>query len=417
MATAAATTEPLHDPRQYVRRRGVAVFDAHVEKDQKGKVVRKFSRADLEEIARECNRRAAQGSYCPLTLGHTDPDQPDESKQPPVVGYAKDWRVAYSRRLGRWVIEADFYVKRERWREAQGYPRVSVELWPADRFFDPVALLRRTPQRDLGQWTYARGASGNAVIRYSMDQKGKTMDEHDEDEGGLAGLEDEADEAPLDEGADAPPGDAPADAGPADHEIAEHFAKHCAGYPHMDRLVKRYAMPAPGAEAASAPPPAPPAPAAPAHDPAAPPDAHEEPETYAMAMPSATNGALPAPAAGKDDAESYAKKAERLAYGKAKAREAVASLASEGFNVPADEEERMARMEPLQRKQRYEEIRRYWRKAPVGGAPVPVAGAAPAAKRSIADMGEAELKLAVHYMKSGLPWEKAARKAMRESGK
>jgi hypothetical protein len=144
------------------------IFDEHVEVyhvDEKGepcaptdrgakKVVRRFSRKELKEIAARCNARTRTGALTPLSLGHTDPDQPDEAKQPRLVGYAKNFKVRKQskRRGGKWVLCADFFVKQAHLEEARTFPRVSIELWPEDKVIDPIALLRRTPQRDLAQW-------------------------------------------------------------------------------------------------------------------------------------------------------------------------------------------------------------------------------------------------------------------------
>lgn len=146
---------------------GVNVFDAHEERAPDGTLLRKFGRGDLEEIARNCNARDEQGNLCPLTIGHTL-DNPSEPVQPEHVGYARRFAVGWDYRLQRYVIRATYYLRKEDADRAKTYPRTSVELWGKDRFFDPIALLRRTPQRDLGQWTYSRN-SHQEKLRYSMD--------------------------------------------------------------------------------------------------------------------------------------------------------------------------------------------------------------------------------------------------------
>jgi flagellar motility protein MotE (MotC chaperone) len=145
----------------------VPVFDEHTEKNPKtGKVLARFDKPRLEKIAEICNRRDAQGNLCPLTLGHTLDDAP-ESEQPDIVGYARKFRVSWDNLLKRYVIRANYYVRRSAFAEAKKYPRTSVELWPEDEFFDPIALIKKTPKRDLGQWIY-RKRTGKTVLRYAM---------------------------------------------------------------------------------------------------------------------------------------------------------------------------------------------------------------------------------------------------------
>src|SRR4051812_45335338 len=140
----------LGDPAKFVREPDVAVFDEHVEKGKGGKVVRKFDRAALEEIARNCNARDAGGTPCPITIGHTDPEEADERKQPEIVGYARNFRVRFDGRLSRWTLRSDYYLFKGKYAYARTFTRTSVELWESDHLLDPIALLRRTPQRDLG---------------------------------------------------------------------------------------------------------------------------------------------------------------------------------------------------------------------------------------------------------------------------
>lgn len=228
------------------------VFDEHTD-ERKGKSVRRFTRADLDEIARRCNVRDRKGQCCPLTLGHTRDDAP-EKDQPEIVGYARNFRVAYDERLGRHVIRADYYLRRDRAREAREYPNVSVEYWPDGRFFDPIALLRRTPQRDLGQWTYHRKQAGTAaVIRYAMGDKpvaDEREDEREEDKG-PAGPPDK-DAPPPDEGrAEGDPdgeGDRREDEPerPGDPDVEPEFHQKVmkcirGQYKHLDRMHEDYA--------------------------------------------------------------------------------------------------------------------------------------------------------------------------------
>lgn len=216
----------------------VAVFDEHADRDKGGKVVRKFTREDLEEIARRTNARDARGQPCPLTLGHTRDEAP-EPEQPEIVGYARNFRVRYDDRLGRHTIRADYYLRKDRASEARGYPRTSVELWPTDKFFDPIALIRRTPRRDLGQWTYGRSRGATAPpIRYAMgeapvaDRYTPKRFENDDD------VDRDGPPARKD------PTDAPdaADDGKGDDDFHARCDKYVKmRYPHLDKIHEEYA--------------------------------------------------------------------------------------------------------------------------------------------------------------------------------
>lgn len=162
-----ATTADIPDftnATQWERRPGVNVFDEHERKltrrkkvdgkDVDESVTVQFKKHDLEQIAAECNERDRTGNFCALSLGHTLDGRP-EIEQPPHVGYARQFYVAYDNTLKRYVIRATYYIRRDRLGAAVEFPRTSVEYWHDRKFFDPIALLRRTPARDLGQWTYA----------------------------------------------------------------------------------------------------------------------------------------------------------------------------------------------------------------------------------------------------------------------
>ncbi len=241
----------LPDPRYFVRKPGVVVFDAHEERNKAGKLIRKFSKKDLEKIAAQCNKRDATGQLSPLALGHTDPDEKDEEKQPPGVGYARGYAVAYSPRLKKWVIQTSFYIRKEAYPKAKTFPRVSIELWPGkEPIIDPIALLRRTPQRDLGQWTYQKGdpraplgvsshysRAGKPVLRYSMESQPMA---------GANPWDDTAAEPAMpEEGIDNPTGEPGSAPTPEEHET---YARHCASHPLAMKMAKHYEMQEPAGE-------------------------------------------------------------------------------------------------------------------------------------------------------------------------
>jgi len=135
----------------------VPILDEHVLTARDGDVEAVVDAAFLEDVADNCNGRfAATGDAVPLVIGHTVPDAP-ESEQPPIVGYATNFRVGDFNDTGRQAIYCDFHVRRERESALRDYPRRSVELWVRKREIDPISLLgATTPERDLGILRYSR---------------------------------------------------------------------------------------------------------------------------------------------------------------------------------------------------------------------------------------------------------------------
>lgn len=189
----------------------VAIFDAHDEFDERktikddvtgedkpnpeyGKVKRRFDAKKLNEIAANCNRRFKRtGDACPITLGHTRQGEP-EANQPDITGYALNFRVGRYGPEQKIAILSDFYVIPELESEFLKHPRRSVELFPNDDVFDPIAVLKRTPERDLGLITaYQRRTNAKRYVarldgrpvRYSMEEANKMpepigLSEHDQ---------------------------------------------------------------------------------------------------------------------------------------------------------------------------------------------------------------------------------------------
>lgn len=152
---------------EYAKIDGVPIFDEHSEFDKKGNLLRKFSRTELQHIADACNNRErTTGDLSPLGPGHTRDDVASEEDQPAVFGYARNYRVGTfgpEKKLG---LLCDWHVqKRIRTKSGQtvdgveyakSFPRRSVELWPDSMTIDWIALLRRSPMRDLGLLAYSR---------------------------------------------------------------------------------------------------------------------------------------------------------------------------------------------------------------------------------------------------------------------
>ncbi len=153
----------------------VNVFDEHEAIDPATGARYPIDKARLETIAGVMNARDKK-QPCPLTRGHTVPHQYDdngklirpsgEHEQPITFGYGREYKVAYDDTLERHVIRGSLWLDKQHSEEAKTYPRISVEFWPQQNEFAPIALLRRTPKRDLGQWIYSRRGP---CLRYSLE--------------------------------------------------------------------------------------------------------------------------------------------------------------------------------------------------------------------------------------------------------
>jgi hypothetical protein len=227
------------DPERFELCPGIVIFDEH-EEDEIGKDGKKtgkkriFDRAMLTKIAARCNARVSKrNDMSPITLGHTIKGAP-EKDQPPIVGLVGNFQVARfgpEKTLG---VVADFYMRRDRGgaKLLEEYPRRSVELWDdgpeSEWFFDPIAILKRTPMRDLGLTLYERPTHGRT--RYAREYA-------------MADLENTA----------VPTKDPLTSAGVADDAAAnmdadhEAYMKHCYGHPmaakYYSSMCKKYGMP------------------------------------------------------------------------------------------------------------------------------------------------------------------------------
>lgn len=303
------TLDRFEDERFYVKKPNVGLFDEHVEeflrpvcdehgnpvKDASGeiqreKVVHKFSKDVLEKIASRCNARDAAGDFCPITIGHTikDPQAPEKS-QPEPVGVARNWRTEWDEPHAKWMLKADLYFRREKYAEAETYPRTSVELWPNHYEIDPVAIIRRTPKRDTGSWAYSldNGSYSQHFSRFdSRTGRPVTVLQYSRFEEPY--MADMPPETEMDNNTDAT-------TGPSDEERDMQFMRDCVphmhaihSHPDFEHVSKRYARteepePEPGADGA------------PVGEPSATPaeDAAKAEPIQNAAYPSATNGGLP----------------------------------------------------------------------------------------------------------------------------
>lgn len=149
----------------FIVRDNVPILDEHVLKDEDGQVLIHFTPEKLRAIAAKNNRRIKEtGDLIPLVIGHTKDGEP-ETKQPEIVGYAKNLRVGPFKKTGKVAIHAKFYFFRDKVHLARNFPRRSIELWLPDAKIDPISLLgASTPERDLGLLQLAKTG---AVLQFA----------------------------------------------------------------------------------------------------------------------------------------------------------------------------------------------------------------------------------------------------------
>lgn len=382
----------LENPELFVKIPERTIFDEHKERffvnsktrkpcgeddEDAEEVVLNFSRKKLEDIAERCNKRDAGGTLAPLAIGHTVPGEPDETKQPIGIGFGKNYKVKFDKRLNRYALKTDFYVRKEEYDEAKTFPRVSIELWKSRGDIDPICLIRRTPRRDIGQWIYSND-SQDAVFRYSMEFNMTAPTRYADDDDLF---EEENEETPAEESSEKKgPGETPRPADPddmTDDEIENHRREHYGRY--MRCMQKRYAM-QPGMPAGGEAMDAGAAVTPPAPDPTEDPSATEPVQN--MAAASGTNGVIPGAKKKKDDVmqngredfdairfrrmeatvAEYKKHLEeaKARESKAEARRIVAQLLAEGYSLNEEKEvERFARLDEAGRKERQDDIREY----------------------------------------------------------
>lgn len=160
-----ASLDRIRNSPDYVLVRNIPVFKEHTQHSAKGGAVRHFGAKELQRIVDRTNDRLKTGDMSPVGLGHTK-DDADESDQPPVIGYADRFRLGRFGPAQTLGILADFYIRKDMKAKAATFPRRSVELWMKDGFIDWIALLRRTPQLDLGLVTFSRQSGRDGPLYY-----------------------------------------------------------------------------------------------------------------------------------------------------------------------------------------------------------------------------------------------------------
>lgn len=162
----AASRYRFDDPSRWHTEIGVPILDEHDLTNENGEVVGRIGKDELEQIARNNNKRILQtGDPATLILGHTS-DHPGADEKP-AKGFAVNYRVRPFKRNedGQivYAIHADFKVRPQNRQLLEEYPRRSVELWLSRKEIDPIALLGgTTPERDLGVVVRNQRANGGS---------------------------------------------------------------------------------------------------------------------------------------------------------------------------------------------------------------------------------------------------------------
>jgi hypothetical protein len=149
-----ASLARLDDPDLWEVESAVPVFVPHVRDEADGSIRYEVTPDDIGVIAAETEWRAKAGTIPVQTLGHRNPDpDADETNQPPVVGFGRNFRV------GTWdgkpAVVCDLFTRKDFWDEAKQYPYRSVEYRHKARLITGVPRLKREPYLDVGTLVYA----------------------------------------------------------------------------------------------------------------------------------------------------------------------------------------------------------------------------------------------------------------------
>lgn len=442
---AAEFAKRFNDPSQWKVKAGVPIFDEHEEqmsvmvpgpdgKPVKQNQTERFTAAELQKYAANCNALVASGNPPGLSFGHTL-DKGRESDQPETLGYGKNYRVAFSPTLGRHVILHDEYFFPEKYELAKTCPHRSVERWREDECFKPVALLRREPKRRLGPVVY--NADGKTCVRYSLEAvmfDGKPIRYEDDgppkpDEGEAPAAPPEAPAEPAAPAAPPAPPAAPA-APPAAPQAMEPSPQDRDLFAKLCKYFKvQYADPA-AAVAAPMPGAMPPG--------GAPGAAMAAPPVQMSAVPSATNTAPPVmgkpPMQMQADTQTVARyeadikalkdRCATLEQGERIARYSaiLQSMEDEGWPIEAAEElERCQDYTQAQFDQHVADVKKYGANAQRPHGPairVADSDSPELAGGHRGPMDEAQFKLAMEQVREkNMSWPEAMKYAMENSGR
>lgn len=182
--SATKTLEYILNSGEYTPIPAVVMFDEHDEHDRAGKLVRKFDRVKLQQIVDCCNGlEKTTGDLTLIGPGHTRDDSRDasgkliavsEEDQPPVWGYARNYRLGTFGPAKKLGVLADWHIKNaiktKNGEVVNGpeyvktFPRRSAEIWPSDMRLDWMALLRKAPMRNLGLLAYSRDNQARELV-------------------------------------------------------------------------------------------------------------------------------------------------------------------------------------------------------------------------------------------------------------
>lgn len=156
----------------FVKVTNVPVFDTHKGRKttKAGKKV-EITSDILDEIATNNNRIFFERRLpTALTLGHTK-EGADEREQPPIVGWAINFRTAPLLETGEQALYCDWYIKKKFEHVIEDYPHRSVEYWPGAKEVRPIALLSATvPERDLPVIRYGRPDHDTSAIHFQSQE-------------------------------------------------------------------------------------------------------------------------------------------------------------------------------------------------------------------------------------------------------
>lgn len=142
------------EPEKWQRTNGVVLFKAHRRAFPDG-TIHDVTDHDLPRIARAANETIeASGRLSPLTLGHRNFGPGDESLQPDLLGFHKNFRTKNVTRNGETflAVVADEFAAKDRATKYdlyRRYPFRSVE-YSNGRGIAGVAALLQPPALDLG---------------------------------------------------------------------------------------------------------------------------------------------------------------------------------------------------------------------------------------------------------------------------
>lgn len=432
--TANLSLKALHDGVQrgeYVHVPNVPIFDEHDEYDWRktlngqanpnyGKLVRRYDRARLEQVANRNNHRDNEtGSLALIGPGHTIPggSQIPETSQPAPWGMMANYRVAPFGPGGKTGLLADHYVRKEHEADyRKTFPRRSIEIYyegsPHQDLIDWCALLRRSSARDLGLVAYSADAYANAQqrfapweatanrvcsangkplpavysrsdhkLRYSVEDNMPFPPNVDADPGVMPGAPPAAPPQVPGMPQATPQAMTPAPLSPDEASIADRYMAHYMGSnPWMQKCAAQYgaAMPSatnvvPPTPVAPAPTPTPPAP------PIGPLTSSTAPANQSQGLTDEDKGRMAREqeaaryarleqefaAARQREADALAREQAALArYERAECERIVMGLESEHIDLDrVAEVEDMLRRDPDARKSRVDHIRKYYRRA------------------------------------------------------